>query len=124
MVQESISPGNSQRYVLKMLAGSPSALRSAVRTVFGDDTINDLRGDTVYVYPDKLAYFTVNPSHKLEEYSYLTHLQVWLKENWVALPVILALASGLLFVALRLILIQYKHRKDVLPTGGTATSAP
>ena len=124
MVQESISASNSQKYVLKVLATSPSALRSTVRTVFADGTINELRGDTAYVYPDKLAYFTVNPSYKLEEYSYLTHLQVWLKENWVALPVILALASSLLFIALRLILIQYKNRKDALPTGGAATSAP
>jgi hypothetical protein len=109
--------------VLKLLATSPSGLRSAVRTLFAEGTLNELRGDTAYVYPDKLAYFTVNPSQRIEEYSYLTHLQVWLKENWIALPVILALASGLLFIALRLILIQYKNRKDVLPTRGTAASA-
>ena len=124
MVQESISPWNSQKYLLKLIATSPSALRAAVRTVFAEGTLDDLRGDTAYVYPDRLAYFTVNPTQRIEEYSYLTHLQVWLKENWVALPVILALASVLLFIALRLILIQYKNRKDVLPTGGTAASAP
>ena len=117
MLQESISPWNSQKYVLKLLATSPSALRSAVRTVFADATLNQLRGDTAYVYPDKLAYFTVNPSRKIEEYSYLTHLQVWLRENWIALPVILAAASVLLFIALRLALIQYKNRKGGLPTG-------
>jgi len=117
MLQESISPWNSQKYVLKLLATSPSALRSAVRTVFADATLNELRGDTAYLYPDKLAYFTVNPSRKIEEYSYLTHLQVWLRENWIALPVILAAASVLLFVALRLALTQYKNRKGGLATG-------
>lgn len=118
MLQESISPWNSQKYVLKLLATSPSALRSAVRIVFADATLNELRGDTAYVYPDKLAYFTVNPSRKIEEYSYLTHLQVWLRENWIALPAILAAASVLLFIALRLLLIQYKNRKGSLPADG------
>jgi hypothetical protein len=122
VLQESISPWNSQKYVLKLVATSPSGLRSAVRTLFGDGTLNELRGDTAYVYPDRLAYFTVNPSQTIEEYSYLTHLQLWLKENWIALPVILALVSGLLFIALRLILIQYKNHKDVLAPGSTAAS--
>ena len=71
----------------KLLATSPSAGCDRRFVPFSPrDACNDLHGDTAYVYPDRLAYFTVNPTQRIEEYSYLTHLQVWLRENWVALP--------------------------------------
>jgi hypothetical protein len=58
-----------------------------------------------------VASFKTTSVRQSYEYSYSTHLQAWLRENWIALPLILTTISCLLFVGLRLALAQYKNRK-------------
>jgi hypothetical protein len=108
VVQESVSPWNPEKYLLNITAGSPSALRAAVKNLFSESTLKQLHGDTAYLYEGRVASFRVHSSRAVHQRSYLTHVQAWLRENWIALPAILTTVSCLLFVGLRLILAQYK----------------
>jgi len=108
VVQESVSPWNAYKYLLSITAGSSAALRTAIKSLFSEATLTQLHGDTAYLYADRLTSFRRRPAHVIREHSYLTHLQAWLRENWIALPAILTTMSCLLFVGLRLILRQYK----------------
>jgi hypothetical protein len=110
-LQESAAKSDSRKYQLSVLSNSPQALRSAIKTVFSEDILRQLRGDTVDIYSDRVSSFKTSPLHRNYEYSYSTHLQAWLRENWIALPVIITTASGLLFVGLRIALAQYKSRR-------------
>jgi hypothetical protein len=110
-VQETSSPSNSQKYLFNVMSNSPTALHAAIKTVFSEGTLKQLRGDTAYIYSDRVASFKTTSVRQNYEYSYSTHLQAWLRENWIALPVILTTISCLLFVGLRLALAQYKNRK-------------
>ena len=110
-VQEIVSARNSERYLLTVTSTSPAALHGAIKSVFSDAALRQLRGDTAYIYSDGVSGFKTTPVREVREYSYSTHLQAWLRENWIALPVILTSVSCLLFVGLRLILVQYKSRK-------------
>jgi hypothetical protein len=109
-IQESVSPWNDQKYLLSITASSPASLRAAIKTAFSGATLKQLQGDTAYIYPDRVSSFRTRPVRLIQEYSYSTHLQAWLRTNWIALPVILTSVSGLLFVGLRLALAQYKNR--------------
>jgi hypothetical protein len=110
-VQESSSPSNTQKYQFSVISSSPASLHAALKTVFSEDTLKQLRGDTAYIYSDKVTSFKSTSRRQNYEYSYSTHLQAWLRENWIALPVILTTISCLLFIGLRLSLAQYKNRK-------------
>ena len=110
-VQESISPWDARKYLLSITAVSPASLQTAIKTVFSDTNLKRFRGDTAYVYPDRVLTFRAQPVRREHEYAYFAHLQTWLRENWIALPVILTSASCLLFVGLRLVLAQYKSRQ-------------
>jgi hypothetical protein len=110
-IQESVSPWNAERYLLSITSSSPAALRAAMKTVFSDATFKQLRDDTAYIYFDGVSTFKTASVQEIHQYSYFTHLQAWLRENWIALPVILTIVSCLLFAGLRLILVQYKSRK-------------
>jgi hypothetical protein len=110
VIEEKASSDSGNRYVLNLTAGSPAALQIAVRSIFSEDTLQRLRGDTAYVYTDRVSAFRTQHVHRMHEYSYFAHLQTWMRENWVTLPVILTTVSCLLFVGLRLALAQYKNR--------------
>jgi Bacterial cellulose synthase subunit len=109
-IQENISPWNDQKYLLSVTASSQAALRGAIKTAFSPATLNQLRGDTAHIYTDRVSTSRTRPAQWTHEYSYSTHLQAWLRTNWIALPVILTSVSGLLFVGLRLALAHYKNR--------------
>jgi hypothetical protein len=110
-IEESFSQANSEKSELTVTSTSPAALRAALKTAFSDVTLKQLRGDTAYIYSDKVSAFRTTSDRRNHEYSYSTHLQAWLGENWIALPVILTVVSCLLFVGLRLSLAQYKSRR-------------
>jgi hypothetical protein len=112
-LQESVSPWNPDGYLLHITSSSTSSMRSAIKVVFSESMLKQLEGDVAYVSADGPVSFKRASARQLYEYSYFTHLQAWLRENWVALPVILTAASCLLFVGLRLMLVQYKTRKPV-----------
>jgi cellulose synthase subunit len=110
VIGESISPWNAEKSLLSITAGSAATLRAATATVFSEPVLKRLSGDTAHIYSDGSASFKTVPVREISEYSYFTHLQAWLRENWIALPLILTAASCLLFVGLRLALAQYKNR--------------
>jgi hypothetical protein len=110
-VQEHVSSSHTQKYVFSLTSSSPAALHTAINSVFSEGTLKQLRGDTAYIYPDKVASFKTTSVRQSYEYSYSNHLQAWLRENWIALPLILTAISCLLFVGLRLALAQYKNGK-------------
>jgi hypothetical protein len=107
-VQESVS--NADRSRLNITSSSPAGLRAAIGTIFSEAVLNRLNGDTAYIYAEGPSSFKTTPVRQVSEYSYSTHLQAWLRENWIALPLILTMVSCLLFVGVRLALVQYKNR--------------
>jgi hypothetical protein len=109
-LQETVDP-NSDKYRLTVTSHSAQALPSAIKNAFSEGTLKQLRGDTAYVYSDRVGSFTTTKTREHYEYSYSVHLQAWLRENWIALPVIITTISCLLFVGLRLSLVQYKSRR-------------
>ncbi|HYR91468.1 MAG TPA: cellulose biosynthesis cyclic di-GMP-binding regulatory protein BcsB [Terriglobia bacterium] len=111
-IQESVSPWNSHRYMLSITSTSPPVLHTAIKTVFSQATLRQFHGDTAYIYSDRVSSFKTVPVQQIYEYSYFTHLQAWLRENWIGFPVILTTVSCLLFLGLRLALAQYKARRS------------
>jgi hypothetical protein len=107
-LQESVSPWNADGYFLNITSASIASMRAAIKTAFSESVLKQLQGDTAYVSADGPVSFKRGSPRQFYEYSYFTHLQVWLRENWIALPIILTAASGLLFVGLRLMLVQRK----------------
>lgn len=103
---------NAQHYTLTITAPSGRSLDAALKVLFLDGGLKQLRDDTAFVYPNKVVSVRTTPVLQISEYSYFTHLDLWLRENWIALPVILTFVSTLLFVGLRLVLAQYKNRKS------------
>jgi hypothetical protein len=110
-VEETFPQPNSAKSELSVTSTSSPALRAAIKTAFSEVTLKQLRGDRAYIYSDKVSSFKTTSVRKNHEYSYSTHIQAWLRENWIALPVILTVVSCLLFVGLRLALAQYKSRR-------------
>jgi cellulose synthase operon protein B len=110
-IQETAAPSSTGKYQLNVLSTSPQALRAAIKTVFSEDVLKQLRGDTADIRADRVSSFKTTPVRRTYEYSYSTHLQAWLRENWIALPVIIVSASCLLFIGLRLALAQYKSKR-------------
>jgi hypothetical protein len=107
-IQESVS--NADRYSLNITSSTPARLRAAIGSIFSEVVLNRLNGDTAYIYAEGPSTFKTTPLRQISEYSYSTHLQAWLRENWIALPLILTMVSCLLFVGVRLALVQYKNR--------------
>jgi Bacterial cellulose synthase subunit len=108
VIQQVVSPWNSTRYVLRIAPGKSGTLQTVVHTLFTDGILDRLQGDTVYLTPSGPAVFMLNSRRTVGEYSYLMHIETWMQLNWLALPVILAVASGILFMGVRLALNHYK----------------
>ncbi len=112
-IEEIVSPWNDEKYLLGITSSSPAGLHAAIGTIFSDSVLSRLSGDTAYVYAEGSTSFKTKHVRQVSEYSYSTHLQAWLRENWIALPLILTSVSCLLFVGLRLVLMQYKSRNQL-----------
>ncbi|HEU0004653.1 MAG TPA: hypothetical protein VFS12_01565, partial [Terriglobia bacterium] len=56
--------------------------------------------------------FTVVRKETIEEQLYLTRLEAWMREHWVVLPIVLTLASVVLFVGLRVVLGNYGRAQN------------
>jgi hypothetical protein len=108
-VQQFRSPWNTGKYVLKFTAGTSAAVRQAVSRFFSPEIFNTLEGDTVFLSPTQPVMRNTTRHESVREYSYLTRIEAWLRSNWLALPIILAAASVLMFAALRLSLNQYRR---------------
>jgi hypothetical protein len=102
LVEARLSPWGTEMTVLRIRAGSPALLRAAVRSLSRPGLLERLSGDTAFLAAEGPLCFTLGAQRTFREVSYLTRLEAWLRDNWLALPAILAIGSGLLFMALRL----------------------
>jgi len=110
-LQEVESPRGDGRYVLRIRARTPALLRVAARSLGEAAVRQRLSGDTAFLAAEGPLNFRLGPRRTIAEISYLTRLGAWLREHWLALPLILAATSGLLFAGLRLALGRYRARR-------------
>ena len=122
-LQEVESPRGDGRYVLRIRARTPALLRVAARSLGEAAVRQRLSGDTAFLAAEGPLNFRLGPRRTIAEISYLTRLGAWLREHWLALPLILAATSGLLFVGLRLALGRYRWRR-LLRRPAIASSGP
>ncbi|HKC12228.1 MAG TPA: cellulose biosynthesis cyclic di-GMP-binding regulatory protein BcsB, partial [Vicinamibacteria bacterium] len=101
-IEARVAPWNPDKNVLRVRAASPALLRAAVRSLARPGFLERLSGDTAFLAAEGPLCFRLGPPRTFAEVSYLTRLEAWLRDNWLALPAILAVGSGLLFMALRL----------------------
>ena len=111
-VQQQVSPWNSSKWVLLLEAKSVPALQEAVRLCFSDGMLKSLRGDSAILVSSGPIPFTVVRKETVEEQLYLTRLEAWMREHWVVLPIVLTLASVVLFVGLRVVLGNYGRAQN------------
>jgi hypothetical protein len=126
-IEERASPFNAEKYVLTITSSSPAGLRASIGTIFSEAVLGRLSGDTAYIAAEGPLSFKTTRVRQISEVSYFNHLQAWLRENWIALPLILVTISCLLFVGLRLVLVQYKNRNRLhrhQAFGLTSSSGP
>jgi hypothetical protein len=110
-VQEARSPWNSERHVIAITAGSTAQLHDGINQLFSETTLRALNGDAAYLTRQGPGTMRLQPVREYRESSVLTRIHAILRTNWLALPLILVFTSGLLFVALRLVLNANKARK-------------
>lgn len=115
-VQEQASPWNSGKWVLSLEATSVPALQEAVRLCFSTSTLKQLTGDSAVLLNTGPIPFSVVQKRTVEERLYLMRLEAWMREHWVAMPIVLTLVSAVLFVGLRVVLGNYRRAH---PTGGS-----
>lgn len=108
LVQELEHPPGEGRYVLRLRAATPALLRVAARSLGEPGVLHRLSGDTAFLAAEGPVAFRVGARRTIAEISYLTRLGAWLREHWLALPLILAGASGLLWLGLRIVLGHYR----------------
>jgi hypothetical protein len=111
LLQEVESPRGGGRYVLRLRARTPTLLRVAARSLGEAAFLRRLSGDTAFLAAEGPVSFRLGPRRTIAEISYFTRLGAWLREHWLALPLILASISGLLFLGLRLALGSYRSRR-------------
>ncbi|MEW5975749.1 MAG: cellulose biosynthesis cyclic di-GMP-binding regulatory protein BcsB [Acidobacteriota bacterium] len=111
-VQEQLSPWNNRKTCLVFSAVSWKALGEAIQRCFSSELLQELRGDAAYLTPTGPLCLELTARQIVRERSYLTRLQAWLRVNWLALPLILAAASLLLFIGLRLLLSHYQRSRN------------
>lgn len=109
-LQEVVSPWNPRGFALSITAGEVP-LRQAVEQIFTRGTLNELSGDTAYLTGSGPVCLNASRRRVIEESFYLTHLEAWMRVNWMALPLILALVSAVMFVGVRLALDRYKSAR-------------
>jgi hypothetical protein len=122
-VQELDPSGGDGRYVLRLWAPTPGLLRAAAKNLAEPAILQRISGDVAFLAAEGPLSFRLGERRAVAELSHLTRLQAWLRAHWLALPLILAAVSGLLFVGLRLLLAHYRsrNRHAVAGAGGPAT---
>ena len=108
-VQQQVSPWNSSKWVLLFEANSVPALQEAVRLCFSDKMLKQLTGDSAVLLSTGPLPFTVVRRQIVEEKLYLMRLEAWMREHWVAMPIVLTLVSAVLFAGLRVALGNYRR---------------
>jgi hypothetical protein len=108
VIREMASPWNRERYLLMISAPSGRLLVQAVTDAFAEPTLRELRGDVASLAGGRVESFVAGPRRKIQDYSYQTLVEAWLRTYWLALPLILITVSGLLFVGVRLALRHYR----------------
>jgi hypothetical protein len=93
-------------------AKSVPALQEAVRLCFSDGMLKSLRGDSAVLVNSAPIPFRVVRRKTVEEQLYLMRLEAWMREHWVTLPIVLTLASVVLFVGLRVVLGNYRRAQN------------
>lgn len=106
VLEARISPWNRDRHVLRLRAASVALLRAAIRSLAVPEFLAQLRGDTAFLAVEGPVSMALHAQRTVADVSHLARLEAWLRDNWLALPAILALGSGLLFMGLRLTLEQ------------------
>ena len=119
-VQELESASGDGRYVLRLRAPTAAVLRAAARALGELSILEHLSGDTAFLAAEGPVTFRLGPRRTIARIDYWTRLEAWLREHWLALPVILAGFSGLLFAGLRLALEQRQSRVE----GSSRASPP
>ncbi len=109
-VQELESALGDDRYVLRLRAPTAAILRAAARALGEPSILEQLSGDTAFLAAEGPVTFRLGPRRTIARIDYRTRLEAWLRAYWLALPVILAAVSGLLFAGLRLALGQRRSR--------------
>lgn len=110
-VRETLLPGGSTKCILTIAAGSPGALARLSHALFAGGDLSRLTGDTAFWTRGDIVCLSRAPRRKMRTIFYLTDLEIWLRVNWIALPLILTGASGILFIGMRLILDRYRHSR-------------
>jgi hypothetical protein len=110
-VQEIESTLGSGRYVLRLRAPTPAVLRAAARSLGEPSILERISGDTAFLPAEGPVAFRLEARRTIVEVDYLTRLEAWLRAHWLALPLILAAVSGLLFAGLRLVLEHHRSRR-------------
>ncbi|HYN63196.1 MAG TPA: hypothetical protein VES36_01215, partial [Candidatus Limnocylindrales bacterium] len=108
VLQEAVSPWNEEKFVLSYRGGSGAALLRGFRTLIQPRVLAQLKGDTAFVSSQGVACYTLGRQRVFREVSYFTRAEAYLLTHWLALPFIVALASALLFLCVRLAL---EHRR-------------
>jgi hypothetical protein len=116
-LQELENPAGGSHYVLRLRAATPALLRVAARSLAEPAVLQRLSGDTAFLAEEGPAAFSIGARRTVSEISYFTRLEAWLRAHWLALPLILALASGVLWIGLRLVL---GHHRSHHPMGDPA----
>ncbi len=119
-VQELESTRGGDRYVLRLRAPTTAILRVAVRALGEPSILEHLSGDTAFLAAEGPVTFRLGPRRTIARIDYGTRLEAWMRAHWLALPLILAAVSGLLFAGLRLALEQRRSRLD----GSSRASLP
>ena len=120
LLRESVSPWNSERFILMLAAPSASALELGVRRAFSEPTLSSLKWDAAYLTPGQPLCFRLEQQHSVRQYSLGARLEAWLRTYWLLLPVVMIVVSAMLFAGLRLALVRYRGGHSSPP--GTATS--
>ena len=111
LVQELESPRADGHYVLRLRAPTTALLRVAARSLGQPAVLQALSGDVAFLAAEGPLVFRIAEPRSIAEISYATRLQAWLRAHWLALPLILAAASGLLWLGLRLVLGHYRSHR-------------
>jgi hypothetical protein len=108
MVQELVSPWNAEKCVLRVRAASTPILLRTLKRLGEPGGLSRLAGDTAFLGAEGPISYRVTSQQAFEEISHLTRFEAWLQTNWLVLPLLVALVSGGLFLALRLALGHYQ----------------
>jgi hypothetical protein len=108
LVQALESPLGDGRHMLRLRAATPALLRAAVRGLGESAVLSRLAGDTAFLAAEGPLAFRLAARRTIAEISYRDRLEAWVREHWLALPLILAASSLLLSAGLRLVLGRYR----------------